>query len=140
LSWNDGTPVPIMAGTPRRYTADGSTDFSTLQNEKGRSSKIALVAFDLLYLNGYDLRKLPLIERKALLKRLIANTAIQFSESFEVDGPEMFKHACGIGLEGVVVQGPCVKSASKLTRRLNTTVPWPRASRISLYSMGTLSN
>jgi bifunctional non-homologous end joining protein LigD len=43
---------------------------------------------------------LPLVERKALLKKLIA--AIQFSEGFEVDGPEMFKHACGIGLEGVV--------------------------------------
>ena len=61
-----------------------------------------MVAFDLLYLNGYDLRKLPLIERKALLKKLIANTDIQFSESFEVDGQEMFKHACKIGLEGVV--------------------------------------
>ena len=37
-----------------------------------------------------------------MLKKLIAKTDIQFSESFEVDGPEMFKHACGIGLEGVV--------------------------------------
>ena len=69
---------------------------------KGKSDKIAMVAFDLLYLNGYDLRKLPLLERKTILKKLIAKTAVQFSESFEVDGPEMFKHACGIGLEGVV--------------------------------------
>ena len=61
-----------------------------------------LVAFDLLYLNGYDLRKLPLIERKALLKKLITDTEVQFSESFEFDGQEMFKHACGVGLEGVV--------------------------------------
>jgi bifunctional non-homologous end joining protein LigD len=77
--------------------------FSVLQNElKGKSDKIAMVAFDLLYLNGYDLRKLPLLERKTILKKLIAKTAVQFSESFEVDGPEMFKHACGIGLEGVV--------------------------------------
>ena len=83
--------------------ADGTTDFSVLQNElKGSSTKIVMIAFDLLYLNGYDVRKLPLFERKALLKKLIAKTAIQFSESFEVDGPEMFKHACGIGLEGVV--------------------------------------
>ena len=83
--------------------ADGTTDFSVLQNElKGKSDKIAMLAFDLLYLNGYDVRKLPLIERKALLKKLIAKTAIQFSESFEVDGPKMFKHACGVGLEGVV--------------------------------------
>ena len=83
--------------------ADGTTDFSVLQNElKGNSTKIAMVAFDLLYLNGYDLRKLALIERKVLLKKLVAKTAIQFSESFEVDGPEIFKHACSIGLEGIV--------------------------------------
>ena len=83
--------------------ADGTTDFSALQNElKGKSDKIAMVAFDLLYLNGHDLRKLPLLERKTFLKKLIAKTAVQFSESFEVDGPEMFKHACGVGLEGVV--------------------------------------
>ena len=93
--------------------ADGTTDFSVLQNElKGKSDKIAMVAFDLLYLNGYDLRKLPLVERKTLLKKLIAKTAVQFSESFEVDGPEMFKHACGVGLEGVVskVRDSCYSS------------------------------
>lgn len=83
--------------------ADGSTDFSVLQNElKGKSTKIVMVAFDLLYLNGYDLRKLPLIERKSHLKKLIDKTAIQLSESFEVDGAEMFAHACSLGLEGVV--------------------------------------
>jgi bifunctional non-homologous end joining protein LigD len=82
---------------------DGTTDFSVLQNElKGKSTKIVLVAFDLLYLNGQDLRKLPLLERKAILQKLIAKTAIQFSESFEIDGREMFKHACKTGLEGVV--------------------------------------
>ena len=74
-----------------------------LQNElKGRSTKIALVAFDLLYLNGRDLRKLPLIERKAHLKKIIDGTDIQVSESFEIDGPKMYAHACKVGLEGVV--------------------------------------
>jgi bifunctional non-homologous end joining protein LigD len=83
--------------------ADGTTDFSVLQNElKGKSDKIVMVAFDLLYLNGYDVRKLPFLERKALLQKLIAKTAIQYSESFELDGREMFKHACKTGLEGVV--------------------------------------
>jgi ATP-dependent DNA ligase len=44
--------------------ADGTTGSSVLQNElTGRSTKIVMVAFDLLYLNGYDLRKLPLVER-----------------------------------------------------------------------------
>jgi bifunctional non-homologous end joining protein LigD len=83
--------------------ADGTTDFSVLQNElKGKSTKIVLVAFDLLYLNGRDLRKLPLVERKAVLKKLIEKTPIQFSESFELDGREMLRHACRVGLEGVV--------------------------------------
>ena len=53
--------------------ADGTTDFSVLQNElKGRSTKIVMVAFDLLYLNGRDLRGLPLYNRKAVLKKLIS--------------------------------------------------------------------
>ena len=56
---------------------------------KGKSIRAVFVAFDLLYLNGYDLRKLPLIERKARLKKIISDTDIQFSESFEVDGPEI---------------------------------------------------
>lgn len=69
-------------------TADGTTGFSVLQNElRGKSDKIAMVAFDLIYLDGCDLRKLPLLERKALLKKLIVKTVVQFSESFEVDGP-----------------------------------------------------
>jgi bifunctional non-homologous end joining protein LigD len=79
------------------------SDFSVLQNElKGRSTKIVLVAFDLLYLNGHDLRKLPLLARKAELKQVIQGTAIQFSDSFEIDGQEMYQHACKLGLEGVV--------------------------------------
>jgi bifunctional non-homologous end joining protein LigD len=102
-AWHIGAGSAIIDGEIVVPAADGTTDFSVLQNElKGQSTKIAMVAFDLLYLNGYDLRKLPLIERKALLKKLVEKTDIQFSESFEVDGSEMFKHACGIGLEGVV--------------------------------------
>ncbi|MGY3609762.1 MULTISPECIES: non-homologous end-joining DNA ligase [unclassified Bradyrhizobium] len=82
---------------------DGTTDFSVLQNElKGKSTKIVMVAFDLLYLNGYDLRKLPLNERKAHLRKLIEETPIQFSESFDLNGREMYEHACKVGLEGVV--------------------------------------
>ena len=83
--------------------ADGTTDFSVLQNElKGKSKSIVLVAFDLLYLNGRDIRKLPLFQRKAELKKILNDTNIQFSESFEIDGREMFAHACKLGLEGVV--------------------------------------
>jgi bifunctional non-homologous end joining protein LigD len=77
--------------------ADGTTDFAVLQNElRGKSNRLVMIAFDLLYLN------VPLIERKALLKKTIDGTDLQFSESFEVDGKEMFEHACKVGLEGVV--------------------------------------
>ena len=61
-------------------------------------------AFDLLHLNGRDLRELPLIERKARLERLImaADTAwLHYSESFD-DGLELLKAADRLGLEGVV--------------------------------------
>jgi bifunctional non-homologous end joining protein LigD len=102
-AWHIGAGSAIIDGEIVVPATDGTTDFSVLQNElKGKSIRIVMVAFDLLYLNGYDLRKLPLIERKTHLKKLIAKTDIQFSESFEVDGPEMFTHACGVGLEGVV--------------------------------------
>jgi ATP-dependent DNA ligase len=69
--------------------ADGTTDFSVLQNElKGKSEKIAMVAFDLLYLNGYDVRKLPLIERKALLKKLIVKTAASSAKASRSTAPK----------------------------------------------------
>jgi bifunctional non-homologous end joining protein LigD len=62
---------------------DGTTDFSVLQNElKGKSKSIVMIAFDLLYLNGQDLRRLSLLERKAHLKQLIAGTPIHFQRAF----------------------------------------------------------
>jgi bifunctional non-homologous end joining protein LigD len=102
-AWHVSAGSAIMDGEVVVPSADGATDFSVLQSElKGRSKKIVLVAFDLLYLNGYDLRRLPLFERKVQLRKIISDTDVQFSESFEVDGTEMYKHACKTGLEGVV--------------------------------------
>jgi bifunctional non-homologous end joining protein LigD len=116
-AWHINAGSAIIDGEVVVPSADGTTDFSVLQNElKGRSNKIVLVAFDLLYLNGYDLRKLPLVERKAHLKKLTTDTDIQFSESFEVDGREMFKHACKTGLEGVVSK---VRTSAYPTGRSN---------------------
>src|SRR6266699_4507698 len=83
-AWHINAGSAIIDGEVVAPAGDGTTDFSVLQNElKGRSKKIVLVALDLLYLNDRDLRKLPLFERKALLKEIIAETDIQFSESFE---------------------------------------------------------
>ena len=114
--------------------ADGSTDFSVLQNElKGQSTKIVLVAFDLLYLNGHDLRKLPLVERKAQLKKIIQHTDIQFSDSFEVEGAEVFAHACKVGLEGVVSK---VRDSSYVSGRGNNWVKKTCAQRETLTIAG----
>jgi bifunctional non-homologous end joining protein LigD len=55
-AWHIGARSAIIDGEIVVPAADGTTDFSGLQNElKGKSTKIVLVAFDLLYLNGYDL-------------------------------------------------------------------------------------
>jgi bifunctional non-homologous end joining protein LigD len=114
--------------------ADGTTDFTVLQNElKGKSTKIVMVAFDLLYFDGQDLRRLPLLERKAILQKLIAKTAIQFSESFELDGREMFKHACKTGLEGVVSK---VRDSRYPTDRTNDWVKVTCAQRETLPIAG----
>src|SRR5207237_7135620 len=114
--------------------ADGTTDFSVLQNElRGKSKRLVMTAFDLLYLNGQDLRKLPLFERKTHLKKLIEKTAIQFSESFEVDGKEMFAHACKVGLEGVVSK---VRDSAYTSGRGNNWVKKTCAQRETLSIAG----
>ena len=102
-AWLIKASCAVVDGEVVVPAADGTTDFSVLQNElRGKSKSIVMVAFDLLYLNGHDLRKAPLFQRKAELRKIIAGTDIQFSESFEIEGTEMFAHACNLGLEGVV--------------------------------------
>ena len=65
-----------------------------------------LVAFDLIELDGDDLRDLPLIARKRLLARPIDKTrkwrAIQYADHLTGDGPNMFARICRMGLEGIV--------------------------------------
>src|SRR5450631_4232092 len=100
---------------------------------KGRSKKIVMVAFDLLYLNSYDLRKAPLFERKALSNKIIAETDIQFSESFDVDGAEMYKHACKTGLEGGVSK---VRDSRYVSGRINDWVKKTCAQRETLAIAG----
>jgi bifunctional non-homologous end joining protein LigD len=64
-AWHINAGSAIVDGEVVVPAEDGTTDFSMLQNElKGRSKKKVMVAFDLLYLNGYDLRRRPLFERK----------------------------------------------------------------------------
>jgi bifunctional non-homologous end joining protein LigD len=133
-AWHINAGSAIIDGEVVVPAADGTTDFSVLQNElKGRSKKIVMVAFDLLYLNGYDLRKLPLSERKALLQKTISKTDIQFSESFEIDGREMYKRACKTGLEGVVSK---VRDSRYVSGRVNDWVKKTCAQRETLAIAG----
>jgi bifunctional non-homologous end joining protein LigD len=133
-AWHISAGSAIIDGEVVVPAADGTTDFSVLQNQlKGKSDKIVMVAFDLLYLNGYDLRKMPLVERKAHLKKLIDKTAIQYSESFAIDGPQLFEHACGIGLEGVVSK---VRDSKYVSGRGNDWVKKTCAQRETLTIAG----
>ncbi|WP_309086109.1 DNA ligase D [Chelativorans sp.] len=86
--------------------AGGASDFSALQAalSEGRTDRMALYLFDILYLDGYDFRPVPLIERKAVLERILkgAPPLIRYSEHFEEDGELVFRHACRLSLEGIV--------------------------------------
>jgi bifunctional non-homologous end joining protein LigD len=93
-AWHVAAGSAIIDGEVIVPSETGVSDFSVLQNElRGKSDKLVLYAFDLLYLNGFDLRKAALFEREALLRKLIDKTDILFSESFETDGAAMFKQA-----------------------------------------------
>ena len=63
-----------------------------------------LFAFDLIELNGDDLRRDPLEVRKATLASVLAKAGpgIRFNKHIEGDGPTVFAHACKLGLEGIV--------------------------------------
>jgi ATP-dependent DNA ligase len=66
---------------------------------------VFLYAFDLIELDGEDLRRDPLAVRKATLASLLARAApgLRFTEHLdEEDGPLVFQHACKLGLEGIV--------------------------------------
>ena len=100
---------------------------------KGNSDRIVLVAFDLLYLNGRDLWRLPFHERKAALKKIVAETDVQFSESFEIDGPPVYAHVCKAGYEGVVSK---VRDSTYASGRENSWVKKTCAQREMLTIAG----
>jgi bifunctional non-homologous end joining protein LigD len=63
-----------------------------------------LYAFDLLELDGDDLRNLPIETRKATLASLLRKPgALRLSEHISADGPQVFAHACRLGAEGAIV-------------------------------------
>ncbi|TJV89687.1 MAG: DNA ligase D, partial [Mesorhizobium sp.] len=87
-------------------TSAGASDFSALQADlsEGRSDRFRFYVFDLLHLDGYDLRDVALIKRKELLEKIIGSDSgiVSYSGHFEEDGPLVLRHACRLSLEGVV--------------------------------------
>jgi bifunctional non-homologous end joining protein LigD len=60
-------------------------------------------AFDLPYVDGYDLRDVPLAQRKALLRQIVADgPVVRYSDHVEGNGPGFFDEACRLGLEGII--------------------------------------
>src|SRR5688572_1366288 len=97
----------LIDGEAVVYDARGLTSFQRLQNAlKGDNSKIELVAFDLRHLDGWDLTRTPLVERKTLLERLLegAPRELRYGEHVTEDGAKFFAAACKLGLEGIVAK------------------------------------
>lgn len=96
----------ILDGELVVEASGGASDFSALQADlsAGHADRFAFYAFDLLHLDGYDLRQAPLVERKAALARLLetASPGLRYSEHFAEDGELVLRHACRLSLEGVV--------------------------------------
>jgi hypothetical protein len=88
---------------------DGISDFDRLRAAVGRlgSRNAFLYAFDLLEINGTDLRRDPWQERRTVLVRLLRTTnakGIRLSDHLDSNGAVAFRHACRMGLEGIVAK------------------------------------
>ncbi|WP_437820118.1 DNA ligase D [Sorangium sp. So ce1078] len=94
---------------------DGVTDFQALQNalsdgNDGREGRLMYFVFDLLYLDGRDLRGCTQVTRKRALEALLAESpeegTLRYTEHLEEDGAAVFQHACKLGIEGVIAKRP----------------------------------
>jgi len=107
-----GIDSAIIDGEAVVLDEAGASDFGALQQALGgrggkRSAASAqLYAFDLLYLNGRDLRTLPLDDRRSVHADLLdgQHSSIRLSEEVDAEGADFLKAACGMGLEGIIAK------------------------------------
>ena len=99
----------IIDGEVVSVGEDGVTRFAALQEAlaEGNSRNLTFYAFDLIYLDGWDLQKVRLDQRKEVLAGLLAgvvtaSTAIQLSDHVVGDGGALYDRASELGLEGIV--------------------------------------
>ncbi|GGZ55814.1 hypothetical protein GCM10008101_06530 [Lysobacter xinjiangensis] len=117
IPWNERAPelvkmlkslgtTAVLDGELIAVDTSGYSDFNALQRALSEKDARCLryVVFDLLSLDGHDLRAVPLIERKALLERLLEGADPRFFYSTHIvgRGPEIFEAARGRGMEGII--------------------------------------
>lgn len=101
--WYDGEIViPNAKGIP---------DFGALQKsfESSKSENIVLYLFDVVYYKGHDLRAIPLVDRRVILTNQfehINSDQIRLSEIFKASPGNLFKSACQLGIEGIILKNP----------------------------------
>ena len=108
-----GVDSAILDGEAVVLDERGASDFGALQKALGGrggkrfAAEARLYAFDLLYLNGQDLRERPLSERREQLAEVLAakpHGSIGLSEEIEAEGAPFLKLACEMGLEGIIAK------------------------------------
>ena len=96
----------ILDGEAVHMTTDGTMSFHALQNalSTGKKENLQFWVFDLLFLDGEDVRDQPLVERKALLKELLKKPPkrIHFSDHLNASGAQVLHQACSASLEGII--------------------------------------
>ncbi|HML45547.1 MAG TPA: DNA ligase D [Clostridia bacterium] len=103
--WASGRAM-VLDGEMVVTDAEGRTDFQALQNhlQNPKARKLTYIVFDLLALDGIDLRERPLIERKETLEALMKNAPpnLYYSRHVRGNGKASFAAACASNLEGIV--------------------------------------
>ncbi|MGZ5105725.1 MAG: DNA ligase D [Usitatibacter sp.] len=98
-AWHDGEIVVL--------DAKGNPSFQALQGafDTAKTGDIAYFVFDMPYFGGYDLRRVPLVDRRALLEKVLESVParrVRFSEHFDADAAQLLASACKRGLEGII--------------------------------------
>ena len=96
----------VIDGELVALDAKGRSRFQLLQNAlRDESTKLRYCVFDILFLDGKDMRRKPLLERKALLKQVLPrNSLLRYSKHIKAKGTALFKEAKQAGLEGVMAK------------------------------------
>ncbi len=96
----------VLDGEIVVINANGLSNFGALQNWRSEADgELVFYIFDILWLNGRDLRQIPLTDRKEILNSLVLpSDQIRISEGFQKEGRRFFETARKLGLEGIIAK------------------------------------